>query len=233
MRQLPEDTPSTDARETETMSRTITMLAALALLLAGAGRVQAGQAYNFSSSHTDIFGGDVSVGFSFTPNQAISVTALDIWVTSLPSGTSSVRLYDGMGNVLASATVSTSDPTEGSPQSFYSHAITPVSLISGTTYYIAADIPFGTNGTPTPDSPATGLTVNPLITFGLGVSEIQTGQNPTVDNLIGPSASDRYLAPNFDIAVSSVPEPASLTLLGIGAFGMMGYAWRRRRLAMV
>ena len=24
------------------------------------------------------------------------------------------------------------------------------------------------------------------------------------------------------------PEPASLTLLGIGAFGLLGYVWRRR-----
>jgi hypothetical protein len=36
---------------------------------------------------------------------------------------------------------------------------------------------------------------------------------------------------SIEPAVSSVPEPATLTLLGIGIAGMAGYGWRRRKLA--
>ena len=83
-----------------------------------------------------IFGVDFSAGWEFTTNQAIAVNALDAYD---PTGTGSVRLYNSVGTVLASATVTASDPTEGTPILFYSHAIAPVTLAANTSYFIAQD----------------------------------------------------------------------------------------------
>jgi hypothetical protein len=62
-------------------------------------------------------------------------------------------------------------------------------------------------------SPAVGATFNEvLISAGAGdVSDFAVNQ--------------------ADFREQAVPEPASLTLLGIGMMGFLGYRWRRRQLA--
>lgn len=174
---------------------------------------------------TSQFAATASAGWSFTTNQAISVTALDAY-DPMGTGAGVVRLYNGMGTVLASATVTTGDPKEGtSPSSFYSHAISAVSLMPGT-YYIAEDLA----GTTMAYVMVTGMTTASAIKYDGEVSAMGQGMNPTSDAL-GGALNPGIFGPNFDIAAvgAPVPEPASFMLLGTGLLVLLGAALNRHR----
>jgi len=161
---------------------------------------------NFTSGTQSTFGTFTGgVGWSFSTNQSITVTALDTWMlTSGPTSTVTVRLYDSALNILASASVGASDPLTGSPNQFYSHAITPVVLAAGTTYYIAQDVSqIAIN--------VVGLSTDPRIVYLGGLRDASTVT--PLSNALGGSVLPAYFGPNFEIA--SVPEPGTLpTLLG-------------------
>ncbi len=179
--------------------------------------------------------GDATIGWAFeTGASPITVVALDSLILTQTAlfgegpnvGATTVRLYDGLGNIIASATVSTADPMETAGLSYYAHGITPVTLAANNTYYIAEDYQVGyLYALPT---------ITPSMTNGAtyvgGVSEWGIGGMPT-DNLLDPNRTDvfLYFGPNFDAAPSAVPEPSTMTVVGVAAITGLGYfGWRRR-----
>jgi hypothetical protein len=169
-----------------------------------------------------------SLGWYFTTNSAITVTALDAYLSNGVTSTT-VRLYGANGTTITSATVSTSDTPDGSPVSFYSHTLaTSVALTAHTTYYIAEDVianktQFYTSVTPTTDS---------SISYGGGVlSSAGTGYNPTTD-AFGGSLGHGYFGPNFDIGVTQAtptPEPSSMVLCATGLLALAAYGRSRTK----
>ena len=159
-----------------------------------------------------------SIGWSFTTSQQSTVIALDALDTGGPDGRE-VRLYDGLGTLIASATVMPSDPQEGSPL-FHSHSIAPVTLTASSTYYIVQDVPGGTSawfGVAAPVTVAEIAYDGPVSVEGLGL-------NPITDLAAGVLAPG-YFGPNFDVAI---PEPAAILAFGMGLTAL-GLVSRRQK----
>lgn len=126
---------------TRRLRRTDTLVfVALFLVLGSALPARAGyvSAVNFTNGTIEPTGTYVSAGFSFTTNQTVTIDALADF-SPLATG-SDVRLDNSAGTTLATATVLSSDPSDGT---FEFHSITPIILSSRTTCYIAADIVVG------------------------------------------------------------------------------------------
>ena len=88
------------------------------------------------------------------------------------------------------------------------------------------------------------MTVNPGTEISLGTTPAATpgiyydliagDANAATDlanfNLVGASGFTLAVDPaNGDIALTAVPEPGTLALLGAGLMSLLGFAWRRRK----
>jgi len=171
-----------------------------------------------------------TLGFQFTANQAVTVTALGVFDDSQNGLVDShqIGLWNSSGVLLASTSV-VSGTTDPLTNQFRYADITATTLTAGQTYTVGALYVDDKDPLLFPGS-VTGFATNAAITFDQNAYVVGSNlTNPTSTSGGGPS----YFGPNFLFSgVQPVPEPSTLAVGLLGGLGMIGYAWRRRKAAM-
>jgi hypothetical protein len=173
-----------------------------------------------------------TLGWDFTANDAITVDALGVFDSGQVGLTDSyeVGLWDSAGDLLAETTVSsgTADPLVN--QWRYA-AITPVTLVTGDTYYLGALYLTSDDNLIFPGVDSGTVTTTTNITFGQAT---YAGGSSLSDPTTGfPTAGPGFFGPNIAIAggiPEGVPEPATwaMMLLGFAGLGYASYRSSRR-----
>ena len=195
-------------------------------------------AYEFTTAPIS-FDSQLSLGFTFTTNSAISVTHLG-YFDHMGDGfltDHEVGIFDMAGTLLVSTLLGsgTGDALTGH---FRYKSIAPFALAAGQSFVIAATTfgasdPWAYGNTP---STITGFTVDPSISIGNNASLYTYQGDNILRKPVSSIAYTVYAGPNFlSAGVGAVPEPASWALM-IAGFGLVGSALRktsRRQLATV
>jgi len=197
-------------------------LVAAAVLLGAGQPARANPIISFTSPTIDFNNITHLVGWEFTANTNILVTALGFYDNPVNGLTAShdIGIYDATTQALVlSGVVNPSDPYSNW---FNWHSVAPTMLTAGQTYDIVAVL----GGDARTWDPV-GYAVNPLVTW------LRNVWSNGVTDLEFPLSSDGntngYFGPNFDgTGTLAVPEPASGTLMVVG-LGMLAVARRRKK----
>jgi hypothetical protein len=187
--------------------KTLKALTALALLVPATICSASEGIFTYTVNNFGTING--TVGWDFRPTTDISVTSLGIFQEAMGSQSPlTVGLWDQNGSLLASASVTSSDPLFN--QTLY-QSITPVTLTSGTLYFLGAYSDTGLISTPYEVPPGGSATTSPEIRLGGAVWNTNGVAFPS--DPVGPPGS-AFLAPNFQY---TVPEPTVAALLVLGS----------------
>ncbi|OYD92709.1 hypothetical protein CDG77_14235 [Nostoc sp. 'Peltigera membranacea cyanobiont' 213] len=200
----------------------------LATVLVSAPSVYASEAIQSltgGTNFTSVNNTNQTIGWSFTANDNLSVTALGFYDQTPGNPLSQshlVGLWTSDGNLLASTTVQTTSPLTGS---FRYEDITSVNLLAGISYVIGAAI----------TSPFTDIYNIPgVVNTAPEITLTGSARNGTSQGFSFPStltAGNGRIGPNFkfDVVTQAVPEPTSLIgILGLGAFGITSLRKRKQ-----